>query len=65
MKNLNKPSREEVEQLISNEEMSYTIYDEYKEEIDVPISSVRNNAIISVSFKEKDITIIVKSDWSI
>ena len=65
MKNLSFPTREQVEQIINENEYEYTIHDEYKEEIDIEISRIRNNAIISVSFDENTAIIIVKADWSI
>jgi hypothetical protein len=65
MKNLNRPTREEVEKIIINNDLSYTIYDENKEEIETPISRVRNNAVLSVVFEEKNAIITVKNDWSI
>jgi hypothetical protein len=65
MKNLNRPTREEVKQIIINNDLSYTIYDENKEEIDYPISRVRNNAVLSVVFEENNAVIMVKNDWSI
>jgi len=65
MKNLNRPTREEVVEILNNNDLSYTIYDENKEEIDTPISRVRNNAVLSVVFEENSAVITVKNDWSI
>ena len=65
MKNLNRPTREEVEEIIINNDLSYIIYDEYREEIETNISRVRNNAILSVVFEENNAVITVKNDWSI